>query len=156
MTNKINKRLKEIDIILPKINNPIANYLPYILVGNLAFVSGQLPLKNKKILHVGKVGLNVDIKDAIYLARICTINILSVLKLACDGDLDKINRIVKISGFIACTDKFSEHSRVLNGASDLLIEIFGESGRHSRTAIGCNSLPLNSPIELEAIVELKT
>ena len=95
MPNKINTRLKEMDIIVPELNNPIANYLPYILIGNLAFISGQLPLKEGKIIHVGKVGLNIDIKDAIYSARLCVINILSALKSACDGDLDKINQIVK-------------------------------------------------------------
>jgi len=146
-------KLKELGIDLPDAPNPLGSYIPCIQTGGLLFLSGILPLKNGVLTRAGKVGESVSLDEAREDARIATINALSILK-AHIGRLDKIKRCVKITGYVASAPDFTEQPKVLNAASDLLFEIFGESGKHTRAAVGVNVLPLNSPVELEFIFEV--
>jgi enamine deaminase RidA (YjgF/YER057c/UK114 family) len=150
----IDARLRELGINLPEHGKSLANYVSYVHVGNLVFTSGQLPLVNGKLGMTGPLRANAGVEQAQAQARICFVNILSHLKMACGGDLDRIARIVKLSGFIACTAEFADHPKVLNGASDLCVEIFGDRGRHARTTVGVASLPLQAVVEVDAIVEI--
>src|SRR3990170_7541776 len=146
-------KLKELGIELPEAPTPIGSYISALRTGNLVFLSGILPLKHGKLIKQGKVGKDLSLDEAREEARTATINALSVLK-AHVGSLDKVTRCVKIAGYIASSPDFTEQPKVLNAASDLLFEIFGEKGRHVRAAIGVNVLPLNSPLEIEFIFEV--
>jgi enamine deaminase RidA (YjgF/YER057c/UK114 family) len=146
-------KLKELGIELPEAPNPLGSYILCVQTGDLLFLSGVLPLKNGKLIRTGKVGESVSLDEAREDARIATINALSVLK-AHIGSLDKSKRCVKIIGYVASSPDFTEQPKVLNAASDLLFEIFGEAGKHARAAVGVNVLPLNSPLEIEFIFEV--
>jgi enamine deaminase RidA (YjgF/YER057c/UK114 family) len=146
-------KLREFGIELPEAPSPLGSYVPVIRTGNLVFLSGILPLVKGKLLRQGRVGESVSLDEAKEDARIATINTLSVLK-AHVGSLDKIKRCIKITGYVASSHDFTEQPKVLNAASDLLFEIFGEAGRHVRAAIGVNVLPLNSPLEIDFIFEV--
>lgn len=148
----IEDKLSELGIKIPDAPAPAGSYIPVVVSGNLAFVSGQVPIKDGKIAYTGKVS-DENIEEGQKSARLCLINILSQLKREL-GTLDKISRIVKLSGFVNCREDFAKHPKVINGASDLLYEIFGEKGRHSRIAIGASNLPLDSMTEIDAIVEI--
>jgi enamine deaminase RidA (YjgF/YER057c/UK114 family) len=147
------ERLKEMGIELPPAPNPLGSYIPAVRTGNLVFVSGMLPLKDGKLLHRGKVGSEVTVEEAREAARTAAVNALSVLK-AHTGGLDKVRRCVKVSGYIASSPGFTEQPMVLNAASDLMAEVFGEAGRHARAAIGVPVLPMDSPVEIEFIFEV--
>ena len=146
-------KLKELGIELPEAPTPIGSYISALRTGNLVFLSGILPLRQGKLIKQGKVGKDLSLDEAKEEARAATINALSVLK-AHIGSLDKIKRCIKITGFVASDPDFVEQPKVLNAASDLLFEIFGEKGRHVRSAVGVNVLPLNSPVEIEFIFEV--
>ena len=148
------KKLKELGIILEKPNSPAANYIPYTIVNNLVFISGQLPFKNGKIPITGIVGENVSIEDAIKMSEICAFCLISQLKEACDNDLNKVNKVVKLGGFVASLKSFSDQPKVINGASDIMVRVFGDKGKHSRFAVGVASLPKNAPVEVEGIFEI--
>jgi len=150
----IENRLKELNIKIDKIPAPAANYLPYIKSGNQIFISGQLPVKNGEIAFKGKVGNEVTIEEAREAAKICAINIIANLKEACDGDLNKVKKCVKLGIFINAIDDFAQHPQIGNGASDLMVDIFAEKGKHSRFAVGVSSLPFNVPVEIDAIFEI--
>ena len=150
---KIDERLKELGIALPKVAKPVASYTPAVLSGNYVFVSGQLPMVEGKLKAEGRVGREVTVDEARECARISALNCLAAVKDVA-GSLDKIRRIVRVTGFVACGEDFKDHPRVINGASDLLIEIFGDAGIHARSAVGSNSLPLGAPVEVEMIVEI--
>jgi len=147
------KKLKELGIELPEAPTPLGSYIPVLRAGNLVFLSGMLPLRQGKLKRQGMVGKDISIDEAKEEARIATINALSVLKVHI-GSLDKVKRCVKITGYVASEPDFTEQPKVLNAASDLLFEIFGERGRHVRAAVGVNVLPLNSPLEIEFIFEV--
>ena len=147
------KKLKELGIELPEAPTPLGSYIPALRTGNLVFLSGILPLRQGKLIKQGKVGKDLSLDEAREEARTATINALSVLK-AHVGSLDKVTRCVKIAGYIASSPDFTEQPKILNAASDLLFEIFGEKGRHVRAAVGVNVLPLNSPVEIEFIFEV--
>lgn len=147
------EKLKQLCVELPIVPSPLGSYIPFIKIGNIVFLSGILPLVDGKLLRQGKVGENVSLDEAKEDARIATINAISILKSNL-GSLNKIKRCVKITGYIASSDDFTRQPEVLNAASDLLFEIFGESGRHVRSAVGVNTLPLNSPLEIEFIFEV--
>ncbi|NWF74965.1 MAG: RidA family protein [Nitrospirae bacterium] len=147
------KKLKELGIDLPEVPQPLGSYVPFIQTGNLIFLSGILPLINGKLLRTGRVNESVSLDEAREDARIATINALSVLKKYL-GTLNRVKRCIKITGYIASSPDFIEHPKVLNAASDLIAEIFGEAGRHSRAAIGVPVLPLNSTVEIEFIFEI--
>ena len=124
-----------------------------VVSGNLAFVSGQIPLEGKELKFKGKVGTDLTVEEGQQAAALCTINALAQLRAAL-GTLDRISRIVKVTGFVNCGPSFTDHPKVVNGASDLLVKIFGDRGRHARAAVGMSSLPLDSAVEVEMIVEL--
>ena len=147
------KKLKELGIELPESPTPIGSYIPALRTGNLVFLSGILPLRQGKLIKQGKVGKDLGLDEAREEARTATINALSVLK-AHIGSLDKIKRCIKITGYVASDPDFVEQPKVLNAASDLLFEIFGEKGRHVRAAVGVNVLPLNAPLEIDFIFEV--
>lgn len=148
----IEERLKQLNITLPTPPKPAGSYIPVATSGNLAFVSGQIPMQDGKVLFAGKVPAEKSIEDAQNAARLCTVNILAQLK-ANLGNLDRITKIVRVSGFVNCTPEFSEHPKVINAASDMFFEIFGEKAKHSRIAVGVANLPLNSTVEIDMIAE---
>ena len=150
----IEARLKELGITLPPVAKPAANYLPYAVTGKLVFIAGQLPLADGKVMCTGKVGADVSIDEAKKAARQCGLNILAALKAACDGDLDKVARCVRLGGFANAAPDFIETPQVINGASDLIVDVLGEAGKHTRTAVGA-VLPRNAAVEVDAVFELK-
>jgi enamine deaminase RidA (YjgF/YER057c/UK114 family) len=151
----IDKRLSELGIELPAAAKPVANYVPWVRTGNLVFISGQGPIENGKITLQGCLGDSISVDDGIKSARLSAINVLAQLKDACGGDLDRVKRIVKLVGFVNSTAAFTEHPKVINGASDLMVEVFGDKGRHARSAVASPSLPFGISTEVEAIVEIE-
>ena len=151
----IEKRLKELSIEIPKPPNPAGSYIPVISTGNLAFVSGQIPIKDGKMMFEGKVPEKQSLNSARNAAEICIINGLAQLK-ANLGSLDRITKFVRISGFVNSTPDFVEQPKVINAASDLLVAIFGDMAKHSRIAVGVTSLPLNSTVEIDMVVEFSS
>jgi enamine deaminase RidA (YjgF/YER057c/UK114 family) len=151
---RVASKLAEMGLAIPQIAAPVANYLTHSQTGNVIYVSGQLPKNADGFVALGKVGKDVDVATAQKCAAACALNIMAVLNLALHGDLDRVVRIVKINCFIACTEDFAQHPVVANGASDLLAGVFGEAGRHARAAVGVPSLPLNVPVEIDAVVEV--
>ena len=151
----IEEKLKEIGIKLPDPPSPAGSYIPVVISKNIAYVSGQIPIKSGEVSFTGKVPVEQSIENAQNAAKLCIINALAQLKSQL-GSLDKISKILRVSGFVNSTPNFSEHPQVINAASDLLYQIFGDTGKHTRTAIGVNSLPLNSTVEIDMIVEIKT
>ena len=147
------ERIKKLGIELLEAPAPLGSYIPVVRTGNLVFLSGILPVKQGKLTKQGRVGKDISLDEAREEARIATINALSVLK-AHVGSLDKVKRCIKITGYVASAPDFTEQPKVLNAASDLLYEIFGEAGKHVRSAVGVNVLPLNSPVEIEFIFEV--
>ena len=146
----IEEKIVSLGISLPIPPQPAGSYLPIVRSNNLAFVAGQIPTEGKQVKFRGKVGSIASGQEA---ARLCTINALAQLR-SFLGSLDKIKRVVKVTGFVNCDPSFEDHSQVVNGASDLLVKIFGERGMHARSAVGVCSLPLDSTVEIEVIVEL--
>lgn len=147
------QRLRDLAIALPAAAKPVANYVPWVRTGNLLFISGQLPLQDGAVLHKGLLGQDVALDAGKDAARQAAINILAQVQAAC-GTVDSVRRVVKITGFVACAPTFTDHPQVVNGASDLLAEVFGEAGRHARAAVGVASLPLNACVEVEAVIEV--
>lgn len=143
--------LAEFESTLPPAPEPLAAYVSAVRVGNLIYTSGALPTKEGELLFRGKVGQELSVEDGQEAAQLCTINLLSVLKREL-GSLEKLARIVKLSGYVQCADNFTQHPQVINGASELLLAIFEDSGCHARTAIGVDSLPLNAAVEVDLIV----
>jgi enamine deaminase RidA (YjgF/YER057c/UK114 family) len=149
----IDEKLRALGIILPTPPKPAGSYIPVTKTGNLVFVSGQIPIESGKVQYTGQVPKDISVEDAQKAARLCIINALAQLK-AEIGILDKVSRIVKVSGFVNSSSEFYEQSKIINAASDLLFEIFGEVGKHARIAIGVASLPLNSAVEIDLIAEI--
>lgn len=147
------ERLKELGIALPKPPKPIANFVTHVQEGNLLFLSGQGPQEPDGYLHSGKVGLDVDVKQAYEHAKLTGINLIAVMQDAL-GDLSRVKRIVKLLGMVNAAPDFGEHPKVINGCSDLMMAVFGEAGRHARSAVGFGSLPNNITVEIEAIVAI--
>ncbi len=148
----IEDRLRELSIEIPTPPNPAGSYIPVVTTGNLAFVSGQIPMKDGKVIFEGKVPERQSLDSAREAAKICIINGLAQLK-ANLGSLDKISKFVRVSGFVNSSPDFTEQPKVINAASDLLVEIFGDMAKHSRIAVGVASLPLNSTVEIDIVVE---
>lgn len=139
---------------LPKAAAPAANYVPFTISGKQVFVSGQLPMRDGKVAHVGRLGENASLEDGQAAAALCALNLLAQAKNACGGDLSKLARCLKLGGFVACTPEFTDHPKVVNGASDLIAETMGEAGQHARFAVGVASLPFGAAVEVDAIFEL--
>ncbi|MEZ6188878.1 MAG: RidA family protein [Planctomycetota bacterium] len=150
----VEDRLKDMGLALPQAAKPAANYVPYIVSNNHVFVAGQIPAWEGELKFTGRLGDDVSIEQGQEAARLCALNILSQVKAACDGDLERVARIVKLGVFVACTAEFTDQPKVANGASDLFVELFGEIGRHARFAVGAPSLPLGVSVEIDAVVEL--
>ena len=155
MANIIDQRLKELNIELDDASVPAGSYVPYVITNNLVFISGQLPFINGKLKIKGKVGDNVSLDDAVKMSEACAKALLSQLKAACNGNLDKVNKVVKLGGFVASAPNFTDQPKVINGASDLIVNIFGDKGKHSRFAVGVAALPLNVPVEIDGIFEIE-
>ena len=155
MANIIDQRLKELNIELDEASVPAGSYVPYVVTNNLVFISGQLPFINGKLTIKGKVGKDVSIDDAIKMSEACAKALLSQLKAACNGNLDKVKKVVKLGGFVASSPDFTDQPKVINGASDLIVNIFGNNGKHSRFAVGVAALPLNVPVEIDGIFEIE-
>jgi enamine deaminase RidA (YjgF/YER057c/UK114 family) len=147
-------KLKELGFELPEVAAPVAAYVPALKYGDMATTSGQLPMKAGKLICKGKVGADVLIENAYAAAQVCCLNALAALK-SVIGDLDNIEQVVKVVGYVQSADDFYDQPKVVNGASELLLEVFGDAGRHTRAAIGHNALPLNASVELEITVKLK-
>ena len=148
------ERLAALGLTLPPVTAPVAAYVPAVRTGAFVYVSGQLPVADGKLTATGKVGGEVSAGDAAGMARTCALNALAAAAAAAGG-LDAIRRIVKVTGFVASAPGFAGQPQVINGASELLIEVFGEDGRHARSAIGVAELPLNAPVEVELIAEIR-
>ena len=153
MAGKVEARLKDLGITLPPAPAPAANYLPYVRSGALVFIAGQIPVSEGVVRYAGLASQDVSMDDAYQAARLCGINIITQAKAACGGDLDKVTRVVSLSGFVAAPATFTDHAKVLNGVSDLMVEVFGDIGRHSRGAFGSPSLPRNCTVEVAAVIE---
>jgi enamine deaminase RidA (YjgF/YER057c/UK114 family) len=150
----VKDRLAEMGMTVPEVAAPAANYVPWVRTGNLLFTAGQLPFLDGKLFRTGLLGRDLDTDTGREAARYCGRNIIGVLNAACDGDLERVERIVKITVFVASTPDFQEQHLVGNGASDILVAAFGDKGKHARSAVGMAVLPLNAPVEVEAVVEL--
>jgi enamine deaminase RidA (YjgF/YER057c/UK114 family) len=154
MAGKIDARLAELGIVLPSPMAPVANYVPYVIAGELVFISGQLPAIDGKVAWTGKVGTAVSLEEAAKACRQSFVNLLVHLKAACGGDLDRVVQVVRLGGFIAAGPDFSQHAAAMNGASNLATDVFGERGRHARTTIGVPSLPLDAAVEVEGVFRI--
>jgi len=152
--SKIAERLKELNIVLPPANPPAAIYTPGVKAGAFVFTAGQTPKKDGKLFYQGKIGQDVSLEEGYAAARLSCLSCLAIIQNIA-GSLDKVERIVKMTGFVNAGPDFLQQSKVIDGASQLLYDIFGEAGAHARSAIGCNSLPNNAPCEIELIVKLK-
>jgi enamine deaminase RidA (YjgF/YER057c/UK114 family) len=151
---KIDSRFLNMNITLPEIAKPVAAYVPAKQTGNLVFTAGQLPMVNGELISKGLLGQDVEIDEANKAARICTLNALAAIK-GVIGDLDRIKQIVRVVGYVASVPTFTQQPAVVNGASELLLEIFGENGKHARSAVGMAVLPLNASVEIELTVEVE-
>ena len=155
MTSQVLAKLSALNIELPEPAPPAANYVPWKKSGIHIFISGQLPMINGELKYQGKIGRDMDEDAGIEAARLCALNILAQLQVACDGNLDRVVSCVRLGGFVNCVDDFSAQPKVINGASQLMIDVFGEQGMHARAAVGTNSLPLGVAVEVDAIFEIK-
>ena len=154
--SKVNTKLEELGVTIPDAATSAANYVPYVISGNQIFVSGQVSVVNGKIEYIGKVGRDLTAAEAAEAARVCAINIIAQIKVALDGDLDRVTRIIKLGGFVNAVEDFAEQPKVIDGASNLIMDVFGsEIGAHSRVAVGAGSLPFGIAVEIDAIVEFK-
>jgi enamine deaminase RidA (YjgF/YER057c/UK114 family) len=153
MTGTIEARLAELGLSLPAAPNPVANYVPFLISGNLLFISGQISKAGDGTIATGTLGRDVDIEQGQAAARLCALNILAQAKSAL-GSLDRIGQVLKLTGFVNSTAEFADHPKVVNGASDLMVEVLGDKGRHTRAAVGVSGLPLNSAVEVDAIIAI--
>ena len=151
--SKIEARLNELGVVLPQPVAPVANYVPFVRSGNLVHISGQISLDASGGIK-GTVGVDVDLETAQKAARLCGINLLAQIKAACDGDLDRVVRVVKLGGFVQAGPDFIDIPKVVNGCSDLMVEVLGDAGRHARSAVGVYRLPLGFAVEVDAVVEI--
>lgn len=151
--NTAEDNLADLGITLPQPPEAVANYVPFVTIGTMVTISGQLPMENGNLTAQGAVGNDVDMETARAAARQCAVNILAQLRAAA-GSLNNVRRIVRLGGFVNCTADFREQAQVINAASDLMVAVFGEVGRHARTAVGVNALPLGAPVEIDAVAEI--
>jgi len=154
MAGQIEARLKELGIELPEAASPAANYIPFVVTGKMVFISGQITLLGGKIVHQGRIGDDLTVDDGYQAARLCGLNLLAQLKAAAGGDLDNVSRVVKLGGFVNSVPTFTDQPEVINGASDLMVEVFGDRGKHARFAVSAGALPRNVSVEVDGIFEL--
>ncbi len=153
MPGKFETRLADLGITLPEGAAPAANYVPFVQVGDLVYISGQISMENGTMIK-GKLGDTMSPEDGYAAARTCGINLIAQVKAACGGDLDRLVRVVKLNGFVNGTQDFGDHPAVVNGASDLMVEVFGEQGRHARAAVGSSNLPFGVAVEVEGVFQI--
>ena len=149
------ENIKKLDLKIPDLPSPLANYVPYKVSDNTVYVSGQGPVIDGKIIYSGKVGNEISQEEGVKAAELCCINIIAALKSSINGDWNRLDSFLKLGGFVNCDNNFTDQPKIINGASDLLVNIFGDKGRHSRFAVGSNSLPLNISVEIDAIIKIK-
>ncbi len=149
----IDARLTELGIVLPEPAAPVANYVPYVMSGNLVYISGQVSLTADGLI-AGKLGSDVEFDKGVEAARACGVNLIAQLKSACGGNLNRVKRVVKLGAFVNCTDDFGDQPKIINGASDLMVDVFGDAGRHARAAVGAPSLPMNAAVEIDGVFEI--
>lgn len=155
MAGVIAAKLASLGIVLPVPAAPIANYVPYVVTGDLVVISGQIPMVDGKVASPGRISVDVTPERGVELAKVCFINLLAQLQAACGGDLDRVQQVVRLGGFIAAPPEFTSHAVVMNGASDLAVAVFGDAGRHARSTIGVPSLPANAAVEVEGMFRIK-
>jgi len=151
--SRIDDRLNKLGIALPEPVAPVANYVPFVISGNMVFISGQVSIGPDGLIK-GKLGADMDVEAGVAAAKACGVNLLAQLRLACGGDLDKVKRVVKLGGFVNCTPDFTDQPKVINGASDLMVDVLGDAGRHARAAVGAPSLPLGAAVEVDGVFEI--
>ena len=149
------ENIKNLGLNIPDLPKALANYVPFKIIGKTIYISGQAPVHNGELIYKGKVGSDISIEEGIEAAKLCVINIIAALKTGLEGDWDKLDSFVKLTGFVNCQDNFTDQPKIINGASDMLVEIFANQGRHARVAVGSNALPLGIAVEIDAIVQLK-
>ena len=149
------ENIKNLGLNIPELPKALANYVPYKIVGKTMYISGQAPVKNGEIIYKGKVGTDITVQDGVEAAKLCIINIIAGVKTGIKGDWDKLDSFVKLTGYVNCQNNFTDQPKIINGASNMLVDIFGDQGRHSRVAVGSNALPLGIAVEIDAIVQLK-
>ena len=149
------KNIKDLDLNIPDMATPVANYVPYKIFDKILYVSGQAPSKEGSLIYIGKVGEEITEEDGVKAAELCCINIIAALKSAINSDWEKLEGFIKLGGFVNCNTNFTNHPQIINGASNLLVNIFGEQGKHARFAVGSNSLPMNISVEIEAAIKLR-
>ena len=149
------KNIKDLGLIISDPPAAVANYVPFKTIDNLVYISGQGPIQNGEVLYTGKVGDDITEDDGILAAQLCCLNIIASLHKSIDRDWNKLDNFVKLGGFVNCRDDYTKHPKIINGASDLLVNIFGEQGKHTRFAVGSNSLPMNISVEIDAIIKIK-
>ena len=149
------ENIKNLGLNIPDLPKALANYVPYKIIGKTIYISGQAPVQNGELIYKGKVGSDISIEEGIEAAKLCIINIIAALKTGLEGDWDKLDSFIKLTGFVNCQDNFTDQPKIINGASDMLVKIFGDQGRHTRVAVGSNALPLGIAVEIDAIVQLK-
>lgn len=155
MSNEIEQRLEKLGITLPSPAAPAANYVPYVISGNQLIVSGNLPFGANGLEYLGKVGDDISLEDAQAAAKLCAINLLAQAKVALGGDLSRVTRLLRLGGFVNATADYTQQPAVINGASDFMVEVLGEAGKHARAAVGVASLPFGVSVEIDAIFEIK-
>ena len=151
----IEARLKELGVSLPKPPKPVASYVPFTISGHQVFISGQVPIADGALKYVGKLGVDIPLEAGQAAAQLCAINVLAVLKMACDDDLDRVVQCLKLNVFVNAAPDYTQQPEVANGASDLIAAVFGDAGKHARAAVGVGSLPRGVAVEVEAIFEIK-
>ena len=154
MSKNYENKLSSLGISLPDAPAHAANYVPYVVIGDMVYISGQISGDANGRIN-GKLGENFSVEDGQLAAKSCGINLIAKLKAACDGDLGRLVQVVKLGGFVNCTADFTDHPKVINGASDLMVEVFGEAGKHARAAVGSSSLPLGVAVEIEGVFQIR-
>ena len=149
------KNIKNLELKIPSMALPVANYVPYKIFDKILYISGQAPIKEGSLIYKGKVGKDITEEEGIEAGKLCCINIISALKSAINNDWEKLEGFIKLGGFVNCDANFVNHPQIINGASDLLVNIFSEQGKHTRFAVGSNSLPMNISVEIDAVIKLR-
>jgi len=149
------ENIKQLGIEIPDMPTALANYVPFKVSDSIVYVSGQAPVKNGELIYKGKVGKDISIDEGIKAAELCCVNIIAALKKSINGDWNRLETFLKLGGFVNCNNDFYDQPKIINGASDLLVNIFGEQGKHARFAVGSNSLPMNISVEIDAIIKIK-
>ena len=154
MISNVETKLTESRIELPQATSVFANYVPFVLSGHTIYVSGQITIWNGELRYQGKLGKSLSVDEGYQAARLCGLILLGELKIACGDDLDRVTRVIKLGGFVNCTSDFTDHPKVIDGASDLMVDVFGDAGRHARFAVGVSSLPMGVAGEIEGTFEI--